>query len=84
MFHKINASPQIALEIEEDQVIAGFVAAGFGIAIVPDMPMLNQLPVKTLSIKNPSWERRFYMAYLKGQYQTPVVSDFIQFIKNKV
>ncbi|RDY32381.1 LysR substrate-binding domain-containing protein [Lachnotalea glycerini] len=59
-------------------------AQGFGIAIVPDMPMLNQLPVKTLSIKNPSWERRFYMAYLKGQYQTPVVSDYIQFIKNKV
>ncbi len=81
LFQKINATPNIALEIEEDQVIAGFVAAGFGIAIVPDMFELNQLSVKKISIKNPSWERRFYMAYLKNQYQTPVVSRFIQFIK---
>ena len=81
LFQKIDATPNIALEIEEDQVIAGFVAAGFGIAIVPDMFELNQLSVKKISIKNPSWERRFYMAYLKNQYQTPVVSRFIHFIK---
>ena len=81
LFQKINATPNIALEIEEDQVIAGFVAAGFGIAIVPDMFVLNQLSVKKISIKNPSWERRFYMAYLKNQYQTPVLWRFIQFIK---
>lgn len=83
LFRKIDASPPIAFEIEEDQVIAGFVAAGFGIAIVPYMPILNQLPVKTLTINNPSWERHFYLAYLKNQYQTPVVSDFIQFIQKK-
>lgn len=82
MFQKINSTPNIALEIEEDQVIAGFVAAGFGVAIVPDMPTLNQLPLKSISIHNPSWERRFYMAYLKNQYQTPVINDFIRFIKN--
>lgn len=82
LFQKIHAAPEIALEIEEDQVIAGFVAAGFGIAIVPDMPVLSQLPVRKLSIKNPSWERRFYMAYLKNTYHSPAVSDFIEYIKN--
>lgn len=81
LFYKINAKPQISLEIEEDQVIAGFVAAGFGIAIVPDMFVLKQLPVHKLSIKNPSWERRFYMAYLKKTYQTPAVRSFIQFVQ---
>ena len=82
LFEKINEKPIIAMEIEEDQVIAGFVASGFGIAIVPDMPILNQLPVKKLIIKHPSWERRFYMAYMKNQYQTPVIANFIDFIKN--
>lgn len=80
LFEKIQASPTITMEIEEDQVIAGFVAAGFGIAIVPDMPILNQLPVKKLNINNPSWERRFYMAYMKRQYHTPAVRSFIEYI----
>lgn len=83
LFKKINATPTISLEIEEDQVIAGFVSAGFGIAIVPDMSILNQLNVKKLSINNPSWERHFYMAFLKEHYQPPVVTDFINYIKKK-
>lgn len=82
LFEKINGQPIIAMEIEEDQVIAGFVASGFGIAIVPDMPLLNQLPVTKLNIKHPSWERRFYMAYMKNQYQTPVIANFIAYIKS--
>lgn len=82
LFEKINGQPIIAMEIEEDQVIAGFVASGFGIAIVPDMPLLNQLPVTKLIIKHPSWERRFYMAYMKNQYQTPVIANFIAYIKS--
>jgi DNA-binding transcriptional LysR family regulator len=81
LFHKINATPKIAMEIEEDQVIAGFVAAEFGIAIVPNMLVLKHLPVEVITIKNPSWERRFYMAYLKDQYQTPAVTSFIEFVQ---
>lgn len=83
LYEKINAAPDVVLEIAEDQVIAGFVASGFGIAIVPDMPVLSQLPVKKLSINNPSWERRFYMAYLTQAYHTPAVTDFIRFIEGQ-
>lgn len=81
LFQKISATPKIAMEIEEDQVIAGFVAADFGIAIVPNMLVLKHLPVEVISINNPSWERMFYMAYLKNQYHTPAVTSFIQFVQ---
>lgn len=84
LFQKIDAVPRIAMEITEDQAIAGFVAAGFGIALVPDMPVLNQLPVKKLSITKPGWERRFYMAYMKNQYHTPAVDNFIRYIKESI
>lgn len=84
LFEKINAVPQIAMEITEDQAVAGFVAAGFGIALVPDMPVLNQLPVKKISIIRPSWERRFYMAYMKNHYQTPAAANFIRYIRDSV
>ena len=43
MFARTGASPKIAYETEEDQVIAGLVAQGFGIAVVPYMDILQKL-----------------------------------------
>lgn len=39
-FSKIKRQPAIAYEGEEDSSVAGLVAAGFGIAIVPKIPLL--------------------------------------------
>lgn len=46
MFLRENAVPNIVTETEEDEVIAGLVAEGFGIAVVPYMDLLQKLPVK--------------------------------------
>ncbi len=43
LFLQIGQEPQIAYETEEDSVIAGLVAHGFGIAVVPYMEMLLRL-----------------------------------------
>jgi len=40
---QIGQELQIAYETEEDSVIAGLVAHGFGIAVVPYMEMLLRL-----------------------------------------
>lgn len=40
MFEQIGIKPHITYETEEDQVIAGSVAQGFGIAVVPYMDLL--------------------------------------------
>ena len=50
LFSKIDGKPVIAYETEEDQVVAGLVAAGFGIAVVPYMDMLLRLDVKIIQI----------------------------------
>ena len=82
LFNKIGAFPEnVIFETEEDQVIAGFVAEGFGIAILPDMEILDVLGIKKIKIKNLSWERKLYMAVLKNSYQTKVVKNFCNFIK---
>ena len=52
LFQKINARPQIAYETEEDTVVAGMAAAGFGIAIVPDHPVLQCLNVRAIPLTN--------------------------------
>ena len=80
LFAQIDGTPQIAYETEEDQVIAGLVAQGFGIAVVPYMEMLLRLDVKILQISHPVWERNFYLVSDERAYQTPAVSRFRQFI----
>ena len=80
LFRQIGGTPNIAYETEEDQVIAGLVAHGFGIAVVPYMEMLLRLDVKILQIVHPVWERSFYMVTDDRAYQSPAVRQFRQFV----
>ena len=82
LFAQIGGSPQIAYETEEDQVIAGLVAQGFGIAVVPYMEMLLRLDVKILQISHPVWERNFYLVSDDRSYMPPAVRQFRQFVLN--
>lgn len=80
LFQQIGEQPQISYETEEDQVIAGLVAQGFGISVVPYMEMLLRLDVKILQISHPQWERNFYMVNDDRAYMPPVVRRFRQFV----
>ena len=80
LFKKCGGYPQIAYSMEEDQGVAGLVGAGFGIAVVPKMPVLSYMPVSIIEIEKPSWERLFYMATLKNVYQAPVIMDFKKYV----
>ena len=80
LFRQIGGTPTIAYETEEDQVIAGLVAHGFGIAVVPYMEMLLRLDVKILQIVRPVWERNFYMVTDDRAYQSMAVRQFRQFV----
>ncbi len=80
LFDKIQGTPQIAYETEEDIVLAGLAAQGFGIAVVPYMDELERLDLKILKITYPAWERTFYMAQIKGRHQTPLVENFKNFV----
>ena len=82
LFAQIGGSPQIAYETEEDQVIAGLVAQGFGIAVVPYMEMLLRLDVKILQISHPVWERDVYLVSDDSSYMPPAVRQFRQFVLN--
>ena len=81
MFEKLGAFPQPAYEVKEDQVIAGLVAQGFGIAVVPYMDLLLRLNVRILQISNPVWERKFYMATMKARNLPPAARIFTDYVK---
>lgn len=80
MFIRAELSPRIAYETEEDEVIAGLVAAGLGIAVVPYMDMLQKLDVKIIKITSPSYERSFFMVNDGRRYMPPVVKRFYDFV----
>lgn len=80
LYRQIGQEPQIAYETEEDSVIAGLVAHGFGIAVVPYMEILHRLDVKIMQISNPAWERNFYLVSNDRSYLTPAAREFRQFI----
>ena len=82
LFERIGERPQITCETEEDQVIAGLVAQGFGIAVVPYMDLLLRLDVKILQISRPTWERNFYMVSDDKAFLSPAVQEFREFVRN--
>ena len=80
MFARAELVPKIVYETEEDEVIAGLVAAGFGVAVVPYMDMLQKLDLKVIRIKSPSYERSFFMVNDGKRYMPPSVKSFYDFV----
>lgn len=80
MFSNIGVEPRIAYETEEDQVIAGLVARGFGIAVVPYMDLLLKLEVKILQIDSPQYKRELFMVNDDSVFMPPCVRNFRQFV----
>ena len=80
MFAQIGATPKVAYEIQEDQVIAGLVAQGFGVSVVPYMEMLLRLNVKILQISRPVPNRMFYLVTDPAVTLSPAAADFTRFV----
>lgn len=80
MFAQIEAEPHIAYETEEDQVIAGLVAQGFGIAVVPYMDLLLKLDLHILQLRSPACERNLFMVHDERCFMPPAVEHFRQYV----
>ena len=80
LFEKVGRRPEIAYETDEEQIIFGLVAYGFGIAVTPYREILLKLNVKILPIVRPAWEGNIYMVTNKQTYLTPAIKNFRDFI----
>lgn len=80
LFAAAGGEPQIAYETEEDQVIAGLVAQGFGIAVVPYMDLLLKLELAILEISAPPYKREFFLVHNDRVFLPPAARDFRQFV----
>ncbi len=78
LFEAIGAAPQIAYETDEDHVVAGLAAHGFGIAVVPYMDLPLRLDVKILQIRSPAWEHPFCLIDDPRVCQSPAATSWIR------
>lgn len=83
LFEEAHLKPKIAYEIEEDGSMAGLVSQNFGIAVMPEIPVLKQLNVDVLDIRSPRQRRYIYMAQARGKFVPPMVRQFAEFVKGR-
>ena len=80
LFRQIGKKQNISYEVENDSSMAGLVAQGFGIAIMPNIPFLKYFDVDIIKLKSPAYTRNIYMAKLKNKYLPPAVEKFSKFV----
>ncbi|MFR7416930.1 LysR family transcriptional regulator [Megasphaera massiliensis] len=87
MINKLLDQAQVHLKtachVEEDNAMAGFVAAGYGVAILPDFYTLQYYNLDRLPIAD-SFERRYlFLALLRQSQVLPVVERFRNFLLSR-
>ena len=80
LFKEVQITPHIICEVEEDSAVIGLVDINYGVALVPDIPMIDNFSVKRLRISNPPHERYIYLATVKNRYLAPSVHTFCNYI----
>ncbi|MCY7823882.1 LysR family transcriptional regulator [Bacillus spizizenii] len=83
IFEQVNITPNIVFEGEEAATIAGFVAAGLGVSILPDFKGLDQTNIAKVRISWPRFERIVGVSWIEGKYLSPVTENFKQYIINQ-
>ncbi|GMA65592.1 LysR family transcriptional regulator (plasmid) [Alicyclobacillus fastidiosus] len=82
LFHQTGVSPNVAFEGEEVTTVAGLVAAGLGVSILPDTGLDNRKIVQ-IRLSEPRCQRVIGMASIEGQYESPVTSRFKKFVSEQ-
>ncbi|MDK1001301.1 LysR family transcriptional regulator [Bacillus subtilis] len=80
LFEKANIQPNIMFEGEEAATAAGFVAAGLGISILPDLKGLDQSKITKIRVSWPECQRVIGIAWIKGRFLSPVAETFKQYV----
>ncbi|AGE65677.1 LysR family transcriptional regulator [Bacillus subtilis] len=80
LFEKANIQPNIMFEGEEAATAAGFVAAGLGISILPDLKGLDQSKITKIHASWPECQRVIGIAWIKGRFLSPVAETFKQYV----
>ncbi|MFY3792105.1 LysR family transcriptional regulator [Ureibacillus sp. MALMAid1270] len=65
---------------EEMHTVAGFVGAGLGVSLIPDIKGLNEYNVTKIRVTEPICERKIGVSWAKGRYLSPAATQFKNYL----
>lgn len=76
----LGYTPKVSIQPSEASMLEGLVAAGAGISIVPNTPIINTNNISIVKIKENFKDKYIYMGYLKDSYMSPIAKVFKDYI----
>lgn len=73
-------TPKIAVQPSQASMLVGLVAAGAGITIIPNTPMINTNKTSILNIKEDIGHKKIYIVWNKNTYKSEIVNQFKQHV----
>lgn len=80
LLQKAGLTPRITFEGEEVHTVIGLVAAGLGVAFIPDTKGMHRKEISILHIKSPGCKRDIGIARVNERYMPPSAIRFWQFV----
>lgn len=82
----LGIAPDIAVEAQNIAVVAGFVAAGFGIAAVPELviPLMSFAGLESAALRKPAAERPLGLVAVRDRPASPAGTALVQFLRGRL
>ncbi|WP_078381894.1 LysR family transcriptional regulator [Sutcliffiella halmapala] len=81
-FQQSGTELSASYEVEDLTTVAGFVAAGLGVSMLPKTPGLTLDGLVWLPIQEEGWNWEVGLQWRKDQYLSPAVKKFVDFVEN--
>ena len=80
LLKSVGITPKTAFAGEEMHTVAGFVGAGLGVSMIPDIKGIDEYKVKKLRVTSPNCSRSIGIAWTKNRYLSPAANEFKDFL----
>lgn len=80
LFQQLGITPNVTFESEEAATVAGLVAAGLGVSLLPNLRGMDKNKIVQIHIREPKCRRVIGMAHVEGRYMSPAAARFKDFV----
>ena len=80
LFQSIGLTQNTTFSAEEMHTVTGFVGAGLGVSIIPDIKGLEHFNVKKLRVSSPPCFRTIGISWATNRYLSPAANEFRHYV----
>ncbi len=80
LFEQAGITTNITFSGEEMHTVAGFVGAGLGVSLIPNIKGLNEYNVCKIRVSEPICERKIGVSWAGGRYLSPAAVQFKEYL----